>query len=72
MKSVFAIAALCGATTAMVTNELIYKEPKRLNTELVQFVDNMEAPASDDLSLISTESVRRPSNKENIGVRFVE
>ena len=71
MKSIFAIAALCAVSTAKVTNELIYKQPRRLDTELVQFVDTEDIPES-DAALLQTDSVKRPAHKENVGVRFIE
>ena len=63
-----------GATTqGMVTNELIYPNARRLDTTLLSFVNDDEVTASEDAGseFVQTDALRRPSQKQYTGVRFI-
>ena len=66
MKSIFTIAALLGTTACMVTNELIYQQPRRLDTTLLQFIND------DESTLLQTDAEKGHRNKNYVGVRFIE
>ena len=65
MKSYIAICALLGLASSMVTNELTYPVPRRLDTTLINFID--EEP-----SLLEIDTARKPSRRDYAGVRFIE
>ena len=73
MKSIFAIAALTGASMAMRVNSEFssYPEPRRLDTNLMQFVDDLQE-IQDDQQFVQTSVSRRPHQKEMLGVRFID
>ena len=69
MKSIFAIAALVGATVSISLNgQQRYPKARRLDTNLVAFVDDEQ---SQEDSFIQTDAVKRPRHKDFVGVRFI-
>merc|ERR1719313_1182591 len=68
MKSIFAIAALLGVTASISLNGE-YPRPRRLDTNLVAFVD--DEPTNMEDSFIQTDAVKKPKHRDYVGVRFV-